>query len=533
MFSLISLALWRKAVASCWTYTTILDNVYSHVKPIYGKKSRKYPFSTENVSTTPYDLNKYLLSCKMPKPQVCWHTFVDGFGKALVYSGEECDSKKNMKRLVYKKLYGMLEDPKTQVIAFPVVKKIRQNKDKIYANRSFQKLVFSQMSVVNRKEINSIPNEAFVDFGEDPKGRSIIKAKSVFKKHPNREKESKPVDEDHPNVLTIFIDTVSRERIWRKYPRLTQFLANAKNDPNFPAKVYEYKNLFSIGGWTSANTVASIYGMNRYGNLKEGTMSLNSKSIYSIARENGYITGFTTDLCSNSPWNQLDPHSKSESYEDSQFQDHFFGEWACDENLFPTENPFNLYYGPYGMEHRCFYKRDITEIQTDYVKQFWSLYSEKRKFMYMRLVSGHNAVAESHRYIDKEIEALLYEASKGTKMGDFFENTIINIYSDHGDHIGYPMVLSYSGIIERHKPFFFQIIPKKYAQKNNRHNNITKNENRPMSHYDLFKMYVGIFTNNDKEYKFNHAVRKKSVDFLNNELRADRRMKDIGILKSC
>lgn len=127
--------------------------------------------------------------------------------------------------------------------------------------------------------MDSVPNEAFIDFGEHPKGMSVIKAKSVFKAHPNREKESKPVDEDHPNVLTIFIDTVSRERLWRKYPRLTQFLVNAKNDPEFPANVYEYKNLFSIGGRTSANTVPSIYGMNRYGDEE-----VDSKSIFSVAK---------------------------------------------------------------------------------------------------------------------------------------------------------------------------------------------------------------------------------------------------------
>lgn len=129
--------------------------------------------------------------------------------------------------------------------------------------------------------------------------------------------------------------------------------------------------------------------------------------------------------------------------------------------------------------------------------------------MYLRLVSGHNSLAESHRYIDRELEAFFFEASKDSKnskyskrskMRNLFDNTIINIYSDHGDHMGYPLVLTYSGLIERHKPAFLQIIPKKYAQKNNRDSKITKNVNKIMSHYDLFKMYVGVFTNNDKGY---------------------------------
>jgi hypothetical protein len=175
------------------------------------------------------------------------------------------------------------------------------------------------MKVVKKADMDTVENEMFVDFSKDPKGISVVKAKSVFKKHPERESESKPVDEDHPNVLTIFIDTASRERIWRKYPRLTQFLANAKNNPNFPANVYEYKNLFSIGGWTKPNTVASIYGINAYGTIDEGTIAENSKSIYSIAREHGYITGFTTDLCSNSPFNHLSQALQGKSYEDSQF----------------------------------------------------------------------------------------------------------------------------------------------------------------------------------------------------------------------
>ena len=57
------------------------------------------------------------------------------------------------------------------------------------------------------------------------------------------------------------------------------------------------------------------------------------------------------------------------------------------------------------------------------------------------------------------------------------------------------------------------------------------NENRIMSHFDLFKMHVGVFTNNDSSYKLDKVVREKSVDFMNNELYPNRTMEDIGVIK--
>lgn len=382
---------------------------------------------------------------------------------------------------------------------------------------------------MDRADIDSVKEEIFIDFSERPEGESKIIVKSVLKNNPELDKKIKEVDEDHLNVLSIFIDTASRDRIWRKYPRMSQFLASAKHDPDFVANVYEHKLFFSIAGWTIPNIVASVYGASQRVVTKESKYSAepnmnykNMKSAWSLAQENGYITGRSSDYCSINPWDR----SKVEDieylrYEDVNSPHHLFYQMACEENLFPKIRPYNAVTGPYGYKHRCFFRRDASEVQLDYVQQFWKLYPKKRKFYLVGLVSGHNLTGESHRYIDIELEKM-FNNFLNDDENNIFKDTIINIYSDHGDHIAFPLITTKSGKVNKHSPFFFQIIPKSYVNRNGgkRDKILRTNENRMMTHFDLFKMYERLFQPfGDLEEKF---YVKKGVDLINEEVSLNR-----------
>ena len=91
----------------------------------------------------------------------------------------------------------------------------------------------------------------------------------------------------------------------------------------------------------------------------------------------------------------------------------------------------------------------------------------------MRLASGHNITGESNDFIDQELEQLFTNLQETDP--NFFENTVVTIYSDHGDHVFKPLVHTYSGRMEQYTPFMFMIVPKKYANKYGRHEKLSEN----------------------------------------------------------
>jgi hypothetical protein len=161
----------------------------------------------------------------------------------------------------------------------------------------------------------------------------------------------------------------------------------------------------------------------------------------------------------------------------------------------------------------------------DYFQQFWKLYPKKRKYFDLQFISGHNFLGNSHKYIDKALEEMFSNMLESDNK--FFENTIINIFSDHGDHMGVPWILTYSGIVERHEPFFFQIIPSNYVKKNNRDKILKTNQDRYMSHYDIFHTTIHAMTPEKERIKFRRYVHK-GYDIINQEIPLGRDYKDAG-----
>jgi hypothetical protein len=255
------------------------------------------------------------------------------------------------------------------------------------------------------------------------------------------------------------------------------------------------------------------------------------KGMFSFAKANGYITAKTSEYCPYSPWDRLNvAPTEARDYEDTVMPDHMFYQMACDKNIFPPNNPYSPAYGPFGWDHRCFFQRDAVDLQFDYVEQFFKMYPGKRKFMHMNILAGHNIAEISNKYVDQYLEKLLYKWYSD-KNSDVFKNTVINIYSDHGDHMGMPIIFTYSGKQERHWPIFFQILPKTLTDANDKkiHKNLTTNQNRLMSHWDFF------FTNKaniDPENKVpiaEYVKKDRGMNIYENKIPKSRTPSNMGV----
>lgn len=166
--------------------------------------------------------------------------------------------------------------------------------------------------------------------------------------------------------------------------------------------------------------------------------------------------------------------------------------------MMPKENPlsFGLGKGPYTVARNCFMKRDLSEITLDYMHEFFNTYKDKRKMFSMRLIAAHEFSGENSRYLDPILARSLERLDKEGHL----DNTIVHLYSDHGDHINFFMWSSESGESEMMNPFFVEMIPKKLAEKGDIEKNLIKNQQRFFTHYVLFNTdlkYLGLERDNE------------------------------------
>ena len=102
---------------------------------------------------------------------------------------------------------------------------------RIKLNRPFQEIIMANIHAVDEKEMQEGTEEIFLDFRKIQTGKLEIKVKDRRKEHPAIASKFKDIDvsKGNLNVLNLFVDTVSRGRFFRVFPRTIEFLVNMKN----------------------------------------------------------------------------------------------------------------------------------------------------------------------------------------------------------------------------------------------------------------------------------------------------------------
>ena len=156
---------------------------------------------------------------------------------------------------------------------------------------------------------------------------------------------------------------------------------------------------------------------------------------------------------------------------------------ACDYNSMPKQNPlsFGFNRGPYGVSRKCLFKRDLTGASLEYMEKFFDTYKDKRKFFTARIIAAHEFTGENNRFIDPQLEKYLRNLDAKGHLDD----TIVWIYSDHGDHINFIMWNTESGYSELMNPPLFVMIPDHLDEKIGA--NLKYNEQKLITHYEIFQ----------------------------------------------
>jgi len=233
--------------------------------------------------------NDSYTSCKFQKPSICYHYLIDGIYKPLYWftTMNSCSYGRNIEEAsIYRRIAKS-----NKIVATPRLS------DYDYDTMYFSDLLYDALPKMSKpttpSELANSTYEVFFDFRNDPLGKVIIKLRDITKT-PEYKNEFKDHDKDHPNVLHVFIDTVSRHRILRKFPQTVEWFRKYLPNKKAGKTSYEFVKMHAIKGYTAPNLEASFYGTTRVGT--------HSKRASTEFRESGYVTGDAYNYCATNPF---------------------------------------------------------------------------------------------------------------------------------------------------------------------------------------------------------------------------------------
>ena len=458
--------------------------------------------------------------CKWRLSNICWHYVITGMFRPLFWwssAWSPCEfSTTNVD--LHRKVAG-----DSGIVSFILSQQIG------YEKRLYYEIFQSELNRSMRDEpSNNLEcgyRESYMDFRESPEGKYVIKLRDQ-RKNPDFNRKLLPHDNDHMNILHIFIDTVSRQRVYRTMKKTVEILKKYHFSRNEKIRVYEFFRHHALAGYTWPNLMSSMYGSIDDSLIYySGMYNQHRKRIETFAKEKGYITGFANNFC-NVNEKELEKRigfTIERQYVDPLFPDHEFVHPGCDYNSFPKRS-FGFLYdrGPFSSARKCFMKRDTSEYSFQYMFDFFNTYKEERKYFKLRMIDPHEGTEELTRLIDQQV------ADMFTRMIDagHMDNTLVHFYSDHGDHMNFLISDTESYANEKFNPFLYVMMPD--HTRDTMHETVLNNTQRLVSHKDIFAsdmIHLGYASH----------PQMSGVSYLDQQVPESRSCADIGLLfiKEC
>eukprot|EP00828_Plagiopyla_frontata_P043198 TRINITY_DN6675_c0_g1_i1.p1 TRINITY_DN6675_c0_g1~~TRINITY_DN6675_c0_g1_i1.p1 ORF type:complete len:256 (-),score=31.13 TRINITY_DN6675_c0_g1_i1:57-824(-) len=177
-------------------------------------------------------------------------------------------------------------------------------------------------------------------------------------------------------------------------------------------------------------------------------------------KDNGYVVGHTTASCTEM---MIDINETEGIYFQHSSPDHSSYAFACDPNYVNPENSYGFENGPNGLLRRCLYKQDYVDYLFNYTYDFWTKYSDEKKFMIVEMNDGHDFSGEVLQYWDQPGSQFI----KKMEAQGLLDDTIVILLADHGDHMNglYRFALQLKDCLsEISLPMFYLNLPNQMLQ---------------------------------------------------------------------
>ncbi|GBG89577.1 hypothetical protein CBR_g49366 [Chara braunii] len=250
------------------------------------------------------------------------------------------------------------------------------------------------------------------------------------------------------NILVLFIDAVSHRHFYRKLPLTAEVLFQMTKKSGF--SLHEYFRYSLTGFNTDPNTLALYTGHL----WDEGETSHRHEPLWEGLRRNGYVTAWMNDDCDD--WS-VSCMKRTTSYALS----HELLAPFCHPEYYPAVgHPFGNFKGPYSIRRRCLFGHYVHHHAFAWVNHMVSLYHKKQPFAFFNaFIEGHEGSGEVLSTMDAELADFLKKASDS----GLFEDTVLLLLSDHGNHMSLSYVYTENGRQEHESPFLFVSVPDSLA----------------------------------------------------------------------
>jgi hypothetical protein len=370
--------------------------------------------------------------CKMPKPKgFCYMKALTGFFDKYT-NMNDCILNKNIeKKNFINSLSNQYQNTKisenTNIFGYPLT-----NNKNYYFNDIDNNENIKFEEAINKEiyDINKFPNnkhEVTLDYSDNKNPKLNINL--LYNKQLSEERKGKESkDSLFKNVFVIYLSGVSQFYFKNVLPKLSSFIQrfaiNRPEENQLSLNSYQFTRYHSFSNDSFSNYFLMFYdsSINSLKDIKtklNGKTSLNINDHLEYFKENGYITGQSTDTCKN-----------YDHLINNIFWDHENMAISCDVNY--LDNIKNNNY--------CLYGNPIYTYHINYAMQFWKKYKDNRK--YFRL--NFNSVSENEdsllSYLDEPLNDLFIQLS----FNGLLDDTAIFFVSENGR--GYDKILYDLGI---------------------------------------------------------------------------------------
>lgn len=416
-------------------------------------------------------------NCRLPTPDICFNSLTnDWFDFSRILDRNQCSKVKSVLN-IYEHEYDFIAYPKTQFF-------IKEEK----CSDVFQKNILQRVKPVNEEEIIYEKHEVVLDRRDsDPVVNiNVFRNETLVErshKIMNSHRTSGPISR---NIITIFIDSVSRQQFFRMLKKTNQWLESHYSSPSSSLESFQFFKYNSLGNSTVSNMWPLFYGT-EHQPLPRNKPKKMSYSLTRSFKDQGYITAKSNNFCGSTYFETLKNDSNHFPYLDLESFDHENIALFCDPNYQKIEkNIIEDYFdGSSSLVRRCLYGKDTHDYVIEYGKKFWDTYEDQPKVLELGFMDGNGPSDELAKYLDEPIYMFLSEMEEKGKL----DNTSIIIYSDHGHkaNLLYHLFDFKDLDYEVRLPLIFMVLPRKLADEYGE--NVKSYEQNLISAYDIYNLF--------------------------------------------
>eukprot|EP00033_Pygsuia_biforma_P004193 GCRY01004600.1.p1 GENE.GCRY01004600.1~~GCRY01004600.1.p1 ORF type:complete len:525 (+),score=111.23 GCRY01004600.1:206-1576(+) len=260
---------------------------------------------------------------------------------------------------------------------------------------------------------------------------SVFEEKSASQGKNRRVRKAVPVDGE---AESRFLTERARAGSKLKHPTTTHH-------------AYEFLRYHVMGFATAANLKMMLSGEMP----QDGGLSV----LPNLLMDHGYVSAWVPELCQNYMGNYF--------YRDMAIFDHNVVAPFCHPDYHPLTKPFGVFGGgPYSIEKRCLSGVPPHRLALDYTRGFLTApqYTGIPKIATTVLNEAHEGSQGVVQTIDEDLAQFVRQFSTDAR----YNNTVLAIIADHGNHMGPMFLWTRAGKYEHRLPSLFMAIPNHLVQ---------------------------------------------------------------------